>query len=340
MKTPIFNISPGKTISYHGRDCIVLEHRQDDTLLIAAEQIEHEFGETNNFAASSLRSYLNGPYLDSLTQGHPDEIITRTVDLTALNGSKEYGTCECKVAPLTLSEIGKYYDILPEPEYWNVSVTPWLTPSVNNDDRWILGLFFNFDIKCDLSSNITGCRPAFLITSDYPVEDDSNPLERFTTKELMRNYSDTHANERRTTIGNKYGFTFTVEQTNPFYDPYKGYDGGGYDQPRYTIDFKDGTRVEVLDFDLGAFGGHVSVMVTYPDAAKEYATTTDYGWNSDITERAAPYFHALGIPCRLKSEYARCQYYLYPKKGILHRMRQLASMAMDQRRLLESELRR
>ena len=108
MKTAILNIAPGKTVDYHGEPCLVLEHRKDGTLMLHLDQMTHAFGSSNNFAASSLRSHLNGPYLRSLTDGNPDEIITRTVDLTALNGSKEYGTCECKVAPLTLDELRKY----------------------------------------------------------------------------------------------------------------------------------------------------------------------------------------------------------------------------------------
>lgn len=128
MKTAVQNIAPGKVIDYHGEPCLVLEHRKDGTLLLHLEQMTHAFGSTNNFAASSLRAHLNGPYLRSLTDGNPDEVITRTVDLTALNGSTEYGTCDCKVAPLTLDELRKYHDILPLPERFEWSVTPWSTP--------------------------------------------------------------------------------------------------------------------------------------------------------------------------------------------------------------------
>ena len=89
MKTPVLNIATGKTVDYHGEPCLVLEHRKDGTLMLHLDQMTHAFGSTNNFAASSLRAHLNGPYLRSLTYGNHDEIITRTVDLTDLNGSKE-----------------------------------------------------------------------------------------------------------------------------------------------------------------------------------------------------------------------------------------------------------
>ena len=125
MKTPVSRIAPGKVILYRGEPCIVLEHRKEGTLLAVAEQIEQSFGKTNNFKDedNALRVHLNGAFLDSITQGHPEEVITRTVDLTALNGSKEYGTVECKVAPLTLDELRKYHGIIPKPEVWEWSAT-------------------------------------------------------------------------------------------------------------------------------------------------------------------------------------------------------------------------
>lgn len=164
----------------------MLEHRKDGTLMLHLDQMTHAFGSSNNFAASSLRSHLNGPYLRSLTDGNPDEIITRTVDLTALNGSKEYGTCECKVAPLTLDELRKYHDIIPLPESFEWSVTPWSTPEVNEDDKWVMGLNTNGGVGSYNYCAITlGSRPAFLIPSSLTVEaEDTNPLEQYSTREL------------------------------------------------------------------------------------------------------------------------------------------------------------
>lgn len=184
MKTALLNIAPGKTVDYHGEPCLVLEHRQDGTLLLHLEQMSHAFGSDNNFASSSLRAHLNGPYLRSLTDGNPDEVITRTVDLTALNGSKEYGTCECKVAPLSLDELRKYHDILPLPERFEWSVTPWSTPKVNEDDTWVMGLYSSGDIYYSSCTVTLGSRPAFLLPSDYTVEVEGSPLEQYSTREL------------------------------------------------------------------------------------------------------------------------------------------------------------
>lgn len=187
MKIALLNIAPGKTVDYHEKPCLVLEHCPEGTLLLHLEQMVRSFGGSNNFAASPLRFHLNGPYLESLTDGNPAEVITRTVDLTALNGSKEYGICECKVAPLTIDELRKYHDILPIPERFEWSVTPWSTPKVDEDDTWVLGLSSGGYISSSNCSYTYGLRPAFLIPSGFAVEVESedNPLKQYNTCDLV-----------------------------------------------------------------------------------------------------------------------------------------------------------
>lgn len=178
MKTAISNVAPGQVVKFHGEPCIVLEHRTAGTLLVTAAQIKSSFGSTNNFAASSFREHLNGAFADALTEGHADELITREVDLTALNGSKEYGSCECKVAPLTFDEIRRFHGLLPKPESWEWSATPWSTP-------WhAVFLGTNGDVGYCYCTDTHGSRPAFLIPSQYAVEVDGG-LDQYTTNELI-----------------------------------------------------------------------------------------------------------------------------------------------------------
>lgn len=184
MKTAVSNVAPGQVVKFHGEPCIVLEHRTAGTLLVTAAQIKAPFGSSNNFAVSDLREYLNGAFADDLTEGHADELITREVDLTALNGSKEYGSCECKVAPLTFDEIRRFHGLLPKPESWEWSATPWGTPGVDKDDTWIVGLRANGSVDYDDCTDAYGSRPAFLIPSQYAVEVDGG-LGQYTTNELI-----------------------------------------------------------------------------------------------------------------------------------------------------------
>lgn len=185
MKTAVSNVAPGQVVKFHGEPCIVLERRTAGTLLVTAAQIKSSFGSTNNFAASSFRERLNGAFADALTEGHADELITREVDLTALNGSKEYGSCECKVAPLTFDEIRRFHGLLPKPESWEWSATPWSTPCVDEDDtNYAVCLRTNGNVNNGNCTNTLGSRPAFLIPSQYAVEVDGG-LGQYTTNELI-----------------------------------------------------------------------------------------------------------------------------------------------------------
>lgn len=174
----------GATVKYHGEPCLILEHRKDGTLLLVLEQIEHTFGSDNDFAKSDLRDHLNGAYMDTLTQGNRGDILPRTIDLTALNGSTQYGSCVCHIAPLTFDEIRKYHGILPKPESWEWSATPWSTPCVDEDDTWVVGLVSDGRLGSGGCSGTLGSRPAFLLPSNYVVEPKSS-LAEYSTRELV-----------------------------------------------------------------------------------------------------------------------------------------------------------
>ena len=159
-------------------------YRKDGTLLMVLEQIEHTFGSDNDFAKSDLREHLNGAYMDTLTQGNHGEILKRAIDLTAVNGSKQYGIDTCCIAPLTFDEYRKYHDIIPKPEKWEWSVTPWSTPCVDGDETWVMGLYTNGYVYFNGCYNTGGSRPAFLLPSNYVVEPE-NALASYTTRELV-----------------------------------------------------------------------------------------------------------------------------------------------------------
>ena len=186
MKTAVMNIAAGQCVKFHNEPCLVLEHRQNGTLLMTCNQIEAKFGGSNNYAKSALAKHLDSTFLEALTENHVDEVLLRKVDLTAVNGSTEYGSVVCRVAPLTLDEYRRLRDIIPLPESWEWFATPWSTPAVNEDDTWVAGLNTSGDVYSGSYDISRGSRPAFLIPSDYAVEvDEENPLEQFSLNDLL-----------------------------------------------------------------------------------------------------------------------------------------------------------
>ena len=186
MKTAVMNIAAGQCVKFHNEPCLVLEHRQNGTLLMTCNQIEAKFGGSNNYAKSALAKHLNSTFLEALTENHVDEVLLRKVDLTAVNGSTEYGSVVCRVAPLTLDEYRRLRGIIPLPESWEWFATPWSAPAVNEDDTWVAGLSTDGNVNNGGYSSSYGSRPAFLIPSDYAVEvDEENPLEQFSLNDLL-----------------------------------------------------------------------------------------------------------------------------------------------------------
>lgn len=186
MKTAVMNIAAGQCVKFHNEPCLVLEHRQNGTLLMTCNQIEAKFGGSNNYAKSALAKHLNSTFLEALTENHVDEVLLRKVDLTAVNGSTEYGSVVCRVAPLTLDEYRRLRGIIPLPESWEWFATPWSTPAVNEDDTWVAGLNTNGNVGYYYYGISFSSRPAFLIPSDYAVEvDEENPLEQFSLNDLL-----------------------------------------------------------------------------------------------------------------------------------------------------------
>ena len=186
MKTAVMNIAAGQCVKFHNEPCLVLEHRQNGTLLMTCNQIEAKFGGSNNYAKSALAKHLNSTFLEALTENHVDEVLLRKVDLTAVNGSTEYGSVVCRVAPLTLDEYRRLRGIIPLPESWEWFATPWSTPAVNEDDTWVAGLNSSGNVYGNRYNYSSGSRPAFLIPSDYAVEvDEENPLEQFSLNDLL-----------------------------------------------------------------------------------------------------------------------------------------------------------
>ena len=130
MKT-IQNYKPGEKFIYGNKNCMVLEHTDDGTLcMVLDEDFESVFGETNNFAESKLRNKLNGEYLDEWVKSgaNRESFVLMPVDLTANDGLKDYGICECFLAPRTCDQHRKYRYLIPSPKKdWEWTVTAYST---------------------------------------------------------------------------------------------------------------------------------------------------------------------------------------------------------------------
>lgn len=93
----------GKIAKIGGYEFIVLKNNGDTVeLLLKNTLCNKEFdSDCNNFAESDIRDYLDD-FADKLAELVGEEnIVEHTVDLTADDGLKCYGLCDCRVSLLT-----------------------------------------------------------------------------------------------------------------------------------------------------------------------------------------------------------------------------------------------
>ena len=123
---------------------------------------------SSDWKNSSLREYLNGEFLEKLSDVVGKEnIISFERDLFSLDGQTEYGSCEDKVSLLTVDEYRKYRSMIPNTgNSWWWLITPWSTPcndyerseAVVSPSGYINNYFCNLNVGvrpfCIFSSSI------------------------------------------------------------------------------------------------------------------------------------------------------------------------------------------
>lgn len=122
----------GDTFDLIGLNWKILD-KTDSGYVCLAETLEDEkqFDKnSSNWKKSSLREYLNGEFLEKLSDAVGKEnIISFERNLLSLDGQTEYGSCEDKVSLLTVDEYRKYRNMIPNTDDgWWWLITPWSTP--------------------------------------------------------------------------------------------------------------------------------------------------------------------------------------------------------------------
>ena len=169
-------VAPGTLISYRERHAIVLEHLPQGVFVQLVDPIEdHAFGKTNDWRESDLRQYLNGEFARLLCEGNADELLDTVTDLTAMDGTTDYGSSVDKVTLLTIDQCRKYRYTRPLPDEWEWTSTPASTPG-GWDENKRYAYYLNTKGNVDYSgcTNASGARPAFTLPSSLSVSDDGS----------------------------------------------------------------------------------------------------------------------------------------------------------------------
>lgn len=119
------NIKPGEIFIYGGFEWVKLS----ETLVIKHYTLLNgsEFDEQiNDWSKSELRRWLNERVLkDFIANGAKEEdFLSFERDLTAFDGTNDYGNCMDKISIISCEELEKYQDLIPVIENWWWTLTP------------------------------------------------------------------------------------------------------------------------------------------------------------------------------------------------------------------------
>lgn len=180
MKKALKAAARGTIFPYAGEKWVALEHEASGrTLCLRLELIPNKpFDENNrnNFAISSSKEWMNGPYLDNLIDAvkGPHAFLTTELDLTADDGLKDYGTCTVTIFSLTVDQYRRNRDVIPNADDWWWLSTAYSTASngYEHSARHVWGGgALNWD---NAYGGLYGLRPACYLDSDLLISIDGD----------------------------------------------------------------------------------------------------------------------------------------------------------------------
>lgn len=205
MKKALKTAARGTVFPYAGEKWVVLEHDPAGrTLCLRLDLIPNKpFDENNcnNFATSSSKEWMNGPYLDNLIDAvkGPNAFLQTELDLTADDGLKDYGTCNVTIFSLTVDQYRRNRDVIPNADGWWWLSTAYSTASngYEHSARFVdSGGALDGNNACD---GYYGLRPACYLDSDLLILVDGEdtgigPQEAGTiVAELVEQFGGTYA---------------------------------------------------------------------------------------------------------------------------------------------------
>lgn len=180
MKKALKAAARGTVFPYAGEKWVALEHDPAGrTLCLRLDLIpDKPFDENNcnNFALSSSKAWMNGPYLDNLIDAvkGPHAFLTTELDLTADDGLKDYGTCTVTIFSLTVDQYRRNRDVIPNADDWWWLSTATST-AANGYEHSARGVWRDGTLRRDIAFyGSHGLRPACYLDSDLLISVDED----------------------------------------------------------------------------------------------------------------------------------------------------------------------
>lgn len=132
-KVKLAELNEGDTFKIGNHDFIVLEQMGNQTAVISkgfmAEDVKFDEN-TRDYNESSLKDLIENDIQPQIEKEvGAENLVEHEVDLTSVDMQNEFGSCRCKVRPITFNEARKYNNLLVNKELddWWWTCTPWST---------------------------------------------------------------------------------------------------------------------------------------------------------------------------------------------------------------------
>ena len=131
-KRKLGDLNPGDVFKGKSEtEYIVCGHEHFVTYVVRRELLDEtmEFGDTNNWAESNIRKYLNEDYVQVIEREFGNgNIVAFDRDLISLDGYNDYATCVDKVSMMNVLEYMKYHKYVGNCDFRHALITPDSTP--------------------------------------------------------------------------------------------------------------------------------------------------------------------------------------------------------------------
>lgn len=132
-KRRLGDLNPGDVFKDESEtEYIVCGHEHFVTYVIRRELLNKKmkFGDTNNWAQSNIRKYLNEDYVQVIEREFGNgNIVAFERDLISLDGYNSYATCVDKVSTMNILEYMKYHKYIGNCDSYHALITPNSNPA-------------------------------------------------------------------------------------------------------------------------------------------------------------------------------------------------------------------
>lgn len=173
-KIQLSELKPGEIFKIGDHDFIVLEQEELQTKVISKAFMDKNIvfdNNTRDYNKSNLKKIIETdiqPVIEDAVG--TDNLVEHEVDLTSVDMQNEFGSCICKVRPITFDEARKYNDVLVNNDLGDLwwTCTPWST----EERGWeysIAVVSSSGYVYYDFCRNRRGVRPFCILKSNIFV---------------------------------------------------------------------------------------------------------------------------------------------------------------------------